>query len=56
MDHSLSVQLGAVRIWSAEYDDQIIFAILFYNLFNALLTLQVKRTSRSSNKALCLYQ
>jgi hypothetical protein len=54
--HGLSIELGAIRIRSTEDNDQVIFAVLFNDLFNTLLTLQVKGSRRSSHKALGLYQ
>jgi hypothetical protein len=53
--HSLSIEFGAVRIRCAKDDDEVLFVILFSDLFDTLLTLQVKGTRRSSHKALGLY-
>jgi len=54
--HGLSIELGAVRIRCAKDDDEVLFVILFCDLFDTLLTLQVKGTRRCSHKTLGLDQ
>lgn len=54
--HGLSIELRAVRIRGSKDDDQVLFAILFCNLLDTLLTLQVKGARRRSDKALGLHQ
>jgi hypothetical protein len=53
--HGLSIEFSAVRIRSAKDDDEVLFVILFCDLLDTLLTLQVKGACRSSHKALGLH-
>jgi hypothetical protein len=53
--HGLSIELSAVRVRGAKDDDEVLPIILFCNLLDALLTLQVKGPRRCSHEALGLY-
>ncbi len=54
--HGLSIEFRTVGIGSAEDDDEVLLAVLFRDLLDTLLTLQVKGTGRGSDKALCLHE
>jgi hypothetical protein len=54
--HGLSIEFLTVGIGSAEDDDEVLLAVLFGDLLDTLLTLQVKGTGRGSDKALCLHE
>lgn len=54
--HGLSIEFRTIGIGSAEDDDEVLLAVLLRDLLDTLLTLQVKGTGRSSDKALCLHE
>ena len=54
--HGFSIEFRTIGIGSAEDDDEVLLAVLFSDLLDTLLTLQVKGTGRSSDKALCLHE
>jgi hypothetical protein len=56
MSYGLSIKFRAVGIGSTYDDNQVVLSILFNNLFDTFLTLQVKGTSGCSHKALGLNQ
>jgi len=52
--HRLRIHLCTVCVGGTKNDNQIVFPIMFDNLLNVLLTIQVKGASSSSDKALGL--
>ena len=56
MSYRLGIKFCAVGIRSTYNDNQVVLPILLNDLFDTLLTLQVKCTSRCSNKTLGLNQ
>jgi hypothetical protein len=56
MSDCLRIKFSAVGIRSTYNDYQVVLPVFFNNFFDTLLTLQVKCTSRCSNKTLGLHQ
>jgi len=56
VNHSLGIKFSTISIGSAQNYNQVIFAVLVDDLLDTLLTLRVKCTGSSSDKALSLNQ
>ncbi len=56
MRDGLRIKLSAVGVRGTDNDYQVVLPVFFNNFFDALLTLQVKCTSRCSDETLGLHQ